>query len=381
MSLAHLSTSRRDGPLFISRAVLVVTSLTIWIISFILNAGSLDGGSMDHLKLGAQAFDLLGLAVAIVASAPKTPRHHLPFLRLIWLASSITSGTMTAQFVTPTSGYLSLALNVLFGTALVFLVAMRWDLLGFLVLVAANSVLSGAYYAATPRFGSGEGLLIFFITILPGLLGGLAVFFLRNQVQRTLERQTLGALNTLTAQSVSRDAERAEDLAETHQQIQALFAKVAERRGLPLDPGFSEQAQVLAEQLRSQLMISQSTNWLTESLSLAGLEATVMVVAQSDLVERVSPASRSAVLATTMLLTAPAGDADSTLTARPRRLHIFVEPHTAATVLVTWRVTHMNPNRCTPALWSELGSLGVPRVHTDPGGASIMVPVEAPRSW
>lgn len=381
MSLAHLSTARRDGPLFVSRAVLVITSLTIWIISFILNAASLDGSSLDRLKLGALAFDLLGLAVAIIASAPKTPRRHLPYLRLIWLASSIASGTMTAQFVTPTSGYLSLALNVLLGTALVFLVAMRWDLLGFLLLVAANSVLSGAYYATTPRFGSGEGLLIFFITLLPGLLGGLAVFILRNHMHGTLERQTLGALNTLTAQSVSRDAGRAEDLAETHQKIQALFAKVAEGRGLPLDPGFSEQAQVLAGQLRSQLMLSQSTNWLRESLALAGLESTVKVVAQSDVVERLSPASRSAVLAATMLLATPVADADSAGTGRPRRLHIFVEPDMESTVLVTWRVTNLNPNRCTPALWSELGSLGTPRVHTDPGGASIMVPVKAPKTW
>ncbi|WP_159703385.1 hypothetical protein [Arthrobacter sp. 18067] len=381
MSLAHLNTARRDGPLFVSRTVVVITSLTIWTISLILNAGSLDGSSLDRLKLGALAFDLLGLAVASIASDPKTPRRHLPHLRLIWLASSIASGSMTAQFVTLTSGYLSLALNVLLGTALVFLVAMRWDLLGFLVLVAANSVLSGAYYATTPRFGSGEGLLIFFITLLPGLLGGLSVFILHSHMHGAMERRTLAALNTLTEQSVSRDSERVEGLAETHQQIQQLFAKVAQGRELPLDPHFTEQAQALARQLRSQLMLSQSTTWLTESLALADLESTVMVVAQSDLVDRMPQASRSAVLAATMLLATPAGEPDKPMIGQPRRIHIFVEPDVDSMVLITWRVTKLNPNRCTPALWSELELLGAPRVHTDPGGASIMVRTKAPKSW
>ncbi|SDW01249.1 hypothetical protein SAMN04487917_102480 [Arthrobacter sp. yr096] len=381
MSLAHLSAARGVGPLFVSRAVLVVASLTVWAMSLAINTASLDGSRLDNVRFGALAFDLLGFAMASIASDPKTPRRQLPYLRLIWLASSIASGTMTAQSVTLTSGYLSLALNVLLGTALVFLVSMRWDLLGFLLLVAANSVLSGAYYATTPRFGSGEGLLIFFITLLPGLLGGLWVFILHSHVNGTMERRTLEALNTLTEQAHTRDSRRAEGLAETHQQIQELFAKVASSQGVPLDPDLSEQAQALAGQLRSQLMLSQSTNWLTESLALAGLESTVLVVAEADLVDRIPHASRSAALAATMLLAAPVSNTGNAMDHRPRRIHIFVEPDVEPTVLVTWRVTNLNPNRCTPALWNELESLGTPRVHTDPGGASIMVPVKAPKTW
>jgi hypothetical protein len=381
MSLAHLSGARGAGPLFVSRAVLVTASLTVWAISFAIDAASLDGSRLDHLRLGALAFDLLGFAVASIASDPKTPRRQLPYLRVIWLASSIASGTMTAQSVTLTSGYLSLALNVLLGTALVFLVSMRWDLMGFLLLVAANSVLSGAYYATTPRFGSGEGLLIFFITLLPGLLGGLLVLILHSHVNGTMERRTMEALNTLTEQAHTRDSHLAEGMAETQQQIQELFARVASARGVPLDPGLSEQAQALAGQLRSQLLLSQSTNWLTESLALAGLESTVLVVAEPDVVDRIPHDSRSAALAATMLLAAPVGNTQNAVDNRPRRIHIFVEPDVDPTVLMTWRVTNLNPNRCTPALWNELESLGAPRVHTDPGGASIMVPVTAPKTW
>ena len=168
----------------------------------------------------------------------------------------------------------------------------------------------------------------------------------------------------------------------THHHIQELFAKVAETRELPLHPELAEQAQELARQLRTQLMVCHSTNWFTESLALAGLESTVVVVAQPDLVEHLPQASRSAVLASTMLLAAtPINSPEAPASAPAGKLHVYVEPHVEDTVLITWRVTNLNPQRCTPALWSELESLGEPRVQTDPGGASIMVRVKAPRPW
>ncbi|MFW0775119.1 hypothetical protein ACLRGI_18355 [Paenarthrobacter nitroguajacolicus] len=388
MSLAHTRAARLAGPLFVSRSILVVSSSILWVLSLVTAALSLDGGSKQYLTFGALAFDLVGFLAAVLASAPKTPRPQLPWLRLLWLASSIASGMMTSQAVTVSSGYFALAFNVVLGTSLVFLVAMRWDLLGFLLLIAANSVLSGAYYATTPRFGSGDGLLIFFITLFPGLLGALTVFILRSIVEGHMARQTLHALQTLMEHADARASERSGGLAETHLHIQELFAKVAEARGGPLDPELSEQAQALGGQLRAQLMMSQSTNWLTESLALAGLEGKVAVVAQPDLLERLPQASRSAVLAVTMLLAATPVNAPENAATRtpgatvsPGKLHLYVEPHVDEMLLMTWRVTELNPHRCTPALWSELESLGVPRVRTDPEGASIMVHVKAPKAW
>ena len=108
----------------------------------------------------------------------------------------------------------------------------------------------------------------------------------------------------------------------------------------------------------------------------------MVVVAQPDLVEHLPQASRSAVLASTMLLAPhPSTPLKPRRLAAAGKLHVYVEPHVEDTVLITWRVTNLNPHRCTPALWSELESLGGPRVQTDPGGASIMVRVKAPRPW
>lgn len=381
MSLTSLQAAAPAGPLFISRTILVVSSLTLWIVSVVAAVLSPNEADAGQLTFGALGFDLLGFVVAVFASHPETPRRHLPFLRLVWLASSITSGVMTAHVVTVTSGYPALALNVLLGTSLVFLVALRWDLLGFLVLIAANSVLSGFYYATTPRFGSGDGLLIFLITLFPGLLGGLTVFILRSMAEAQEARKTIEALQTLTEHADSRASAFSGELAETHQRIQELFAKVSQVRG-PLHPDLSEQAQELARQLRTRLMVSQSTNWLTESLALAGLNSRVVVVAQPDLIEHLPQASRSAVLASTMLLAAtPVNDPVALSSVPAGRLHVYVEPHVDEMVLITWRVTNLNPRRCTPALWSELESLGSPRVQTDPGGASIMIHVKAPRPW
>ncbi len=381
MNLTPVKAYASAGPLFISRTILVVSSLTLWVVAVVTAVLSPNEADAGHLTFGALGFDLLGFVVAVLASHPETPRRHLPFLRLVWLASSITSGVMTAHVVTATSGYPALALNVLLGTSLVFLVALRWDLLGFLVLIAANSVLSGLYYATTPRFGSGDGLLIFLITLFPGLLGGLTVFILRSMAEAQEARQTMEALQTLTEHADSRASAFLGELAETHQRIQELFAKVSRARG-PLHPDLSEQAQQLARQLRTQLMVSQSTNWLTESLALAGLNSRVVVVAQPDLIEHLPQASRSAVLASTMLLAAtPVNDPGALSSVPAGRLHVYVEPHADEMVLITWRVTNLNPRRCTPALWSELESLGSPRVQTDPGGASIMIHVKAPRPW
>ncbi|MGR0158713.1 hypothetical protein [Paenarthrobacter nitroguajacolicus] len=370
------------GPLFVSRSLLVVSSLTLWLLYFSTAAllpGERDG---EHFTLGALGLDLLGFVLAIHASDPKTPHRQLPCLRLLWLASSVASGMMIASVVTESSGYLALAFNVLLGTSLVFLIAMRWDLMGFLLLIAANSLLSSLYYATTPRFGSGDGLLIFFITLFPGLLGALTVFTLSSIVEGHMSRQTLSALHTLTEHAGSKALERSGELALTHLHIQELFAKVAEARAFPLDPALSEQAQALSGQLRAHLMLSQSTNWLTESLALAGLDSTVVVVAQPDLVERLPQESRSALLAATMLLATTPVNASGAQTSGPAgKLHVYVEPHVDEMLLITWRVTNLNPNRCTPALWGELESLGAPRVQTDAGGASIMVRVKAPKTW
>ncbi|UKA50896.1 hypothetical protein LFT48_05020 [Arthrobacter sp. FW305-123] len=375
-------TAASAGPLFISRSILVISSLTLWVVSVVAAALSSHEGEAGQLKFWALGADLLGFVVAVIASHPTTPRGHLPCLRLVWLASSVASGVMTAQAVTTTAGFPALALNVLLATSLVFLVAMRWDLLGFLVLIAANSVLSGIYYATTPRFGSGDGLLIFFITLCPGLLGGLTVFILRTLVEAQSARQTIESLQTLAPHADSRASALSGELAETHQHIQELFARVSKTHSLPLQPELSEQAQELATQLRAQLMVSQSTNWLTESLALAGLDSKVVVVAQPDLVEHLPQASRSAVLASTMLLSAtPVTTPEAPSTEAATRLHVYVEPHVDEMLLITWRVTNLNPQRCTPALWNELELLGSPRVHTDPGGASIMVHVKAPRPW
>ena len=224
-------------------------------VSIVTAVLSPNEGGARQLTFVALGFDLLGLVVAVIASHPQTPRGQLPGLRLIWLASSIASGVMTAEMMTATSGFPALALNVLLGTSLVFLVALRWDLLGFLVLISANSVLSGLYYATTPRFGSGDGLLIFFITLFPGLVGGLTVFILRSMAEGQEARQTIKALQTLTEHAESRASARSGGLAVTHHHIQELFAKVAETRELPLHPELAERAQELARQLRTQLMV------------------------------------------------------------------------------------------------------------------------------
>lgn len=382
MSPTPLQAAASTGPLFVSRSILVVSSLTLWVLAFATAALLPDEGHTEQFNLGALGLNLLGFFLAILASDPKTPRRQLPRLRLLWLASSVASGMMTAEAVTVSSGYLALSLNVLLGTSLVFLIAMRWDLLGFLLLIAANSLLSGLYYATTPRFGSGDGLLIFFITLFPGLLGALAVFILRSIVEGQVSRQTFNALHALSEHAGSKALERSGELALTHLHIQELFAKVAGARTFPLDPALSEEAQALSGQLRAHLMLSQSTNWLTESLALAGLDSKVVVVAQPDLVERLPQASRSAFLAATMLLaTTPVNAPGAQASIPAGKLHVYVEPHVDEMLLITWRVANLNPNRCTPAFWSELAALGVPRVHADPGGSSIMVHVKAPKAW
>jgi|GEM_PF-3023812 len=382
MNRVPLQPAHQSGPLFISRGLLLLASLTLWCLSIVAAALAPADGDAGRLTFVALSFDFAGLVVAFFASHPTTPERILPWLRLLWLATSFASGIQTAQTVTTTSGYPALALNVLLGTSLVFLVAMRWDVLGFLVLISANSVLSGVYYATTPRLGSGDGLLIFFITLLPGLLGALTVFVLRSMVEERAARETLRALQTLTEHADARATAVSGEMAETHRHIQELFAKVAETRKLSLHPELSEQAQELAQQLRTQLTVQYSTNWLTESLALAGMESQVVVVAQPDLLEYLPQESRSAVLASTMLLaTTPVQAAKGPDSRLPAKLHLYIEPHLDGTVLITWRVARLNPQRCTPAFWTELGSLGVPRVQTDPGGASITVRTKAPKPW
>ncbi|MFJ4268462.1 hypothetical protein ACIPY1_18045 [Paenarthrobacter nicotinovorans] len=375
------STGTATGPLFLSRGVLVTASATLWILSAMTQAGSLDGTSLDDSRLASVAFDLAGCVVAILASAPTTARRHLPLLRLLWLASSIGSGIMTAQVVTLSSGYPALAFNVMLGTALVFLVCLRWDLLGFMLLSAANSLLSSAYYAITPRFGSGEGLLIFFITLIPGLLGVLIVVGIRSRMEEQMARHVSQSLTTLTRQADTLDSARTEELSATHRQIEDLFARAARSEARTLGPDLAAEAQLLASRLRAQLMVAQSSNWFNESLVLAGLDSRVSVAAQPDLLQRIPQAHRPAFLSVTMLLATPVPHPGHDAAEAPGRLHVYVEPDIGERVLITWRVTNLDPARCTPALWSEVESLGVPRVHTDPGGASVMVHIKAPKLW
>ncbi|MFC8039121.1 hypothetical protein ACFUOZ_07185 [Paenarthrobacter sp. NPDC057355] len=369
------------GPLFLSRGVLVTASVTLWIFSAVTQVGSLDGTNLDDSRLAAVAFDLAGCVLAVLASAPTTARRKLPLLRLLWLATSIGSGVMTAHVVTLSSGYLALAFNVMLGTALVFLVCLRWDLLGFMLLCAANSLLSSTYYAITPRLGSGEGLLIFFITMVPGLLGVLIVVGIRSRMEEQMARHVSQALAALTHQADTLDSARTRELSATHLQIQELFAKAARSEALGLSPDLAEEAQRLASRLRSQLMVVQSSNWFKESLVLAGLDSRISVAAQPDLLQRIPQAQRPAFLSVTMLLATPLPRPGQEGAGEPGRLHIYVEPGMGELVLITWRVTNLDPARCTPALWSEVESLGAPRVHTDPGGASVMVHVKAPKLW
>lgn len=369
------------GPLFLSRGILVSTSLTLWIFSAMTQVVSFDGSSLDRSRFAAVALDLIGCCAAFLASAPATPRRHLPYVRLAWLATSIISGVMTAQVVTLGSGYLALAFNVMLGSALVFLVCMRWDLMGFMLLSAANSVLSSFYYATTPRFGSGEGLLIFFITLIPGLLGALFVVGIRSRMEEQLARHSAQAMTALTRQADTRSSAHTEELSATHHQIQELFARAARSESHPLTPGLAEEAQWLASRLRAQLMVAQGGDWLSESLVLAGLDSTATVTAQPDLLQRIPQAQRPALLAVTMLLLKPVPDGPRQGSSLPGRVNVYVEPHVNDHLLITWRVTGLNPNRCTPALWSEVEALGSPRVHTDPGGASIIVPIKAPKPW
>ncbi|MDR6637294.1 hypothetical protein [Paenarthrobacter nitroguajacolicus] len=373
--------SGKAGPLFLSRSILMAGTLTVWSVSFVTSANSLDGSDRDLMRLGAQAFDLLGFTLAMFASDPKTRASYLPWLRLGWLGSSVASGFATASTVTVDSGYDALAFNVLMGTALVFLLSMRWDLMGFLFLVGVNAVLSGVYYATTPRFGSGEGLFIFFITLIPGLLGALAVVGIQSRLEQAVSRQ-----GTALPSPEERPADvhlpaPSDMLAQTRHQIQELFAKVARNQHHPLDPTVAEEAQALASQLRGQLMLLQSSTWLVAALGLAKMESTVAVAAQPDLAERIPQAQRSAVLAVTMLLATPVGGPERGSADAGGALQVFLEPDLDDRILITWRVRNLNPSRCTPALWSELETLGVPRVQTDPSGASIMVHVKAPRQW
>ncbi|MEV7660617.1 hypothetical protein [Paenarthrobacter sp. NPDC089316] len=380
-ALQH-ATGVANGPLFLSRGVLVTASLSLWILSFITQMGSLDGSALDRPRLAAVSFDLLGFSVACLASTPRTPRQHLPYLRIVWLGTSIASGMMTAEVVTLASGYLALAFNVMLATALVFLVCARWDLMGFMLLAAANSVLSSAYYAATPRFGSGEGLLIFFITLIPGLLGALVVVGVRSRMEEQIARHASQAVASLTREADARASAHAEELSATRRQIQELFDRAAQSDGPA--PRLAEEAQGLASRLREQLMVAHSSNWLTESLVLAGLDSKVTVAAQPDLLQRIPQAQRPAILSVTMMLLKPVADTTGRAGHAPEaaaRLHVYVEPHVEDQLLITWRVGNLNPNRCTPALWSEIESLGVPRVHTDPAGASVMVHVKAPKLW
>ncbi|MEQ4565374.1 hypothetical protein [Paenarthrobacter sp. CAP02] len=392
MKAEHPYISGKAGPLFLSRSILLAGTLTVWSISFITSANSLDGSNRDIMRLGAQAFDLLGFTLAMFASDPKTRASRLPWLRLGWLGTSIASGLATASTVTADSGYAALAFNVLMGAALVFLLSMRWDLMGFLFLVGVNAVLSAVYYATTPRFGSGEGLLIFFITLIPGLLGALAVIGIQSRMELAVSRQgdALPAPQEPRADPIGdspSDLFSPSDLlAQTHHQIQELFAKVARNQQLALDPTVAEEAQALASQLRGQLMLLQSGTWLVAALRLARMESTVAVAAQPDLAERIPHAQRSAVLAVTMLLATPVGGADGGGTPAAGadgagKLQVFLEPDMEDRILITWRVRNLNPSRCTPALWSELETLGDTRVQRDPGGASILVHMKAPRLW
>lgn len=370
-----LLVSAAAGPLFISRSILVVTALATWILSFVATAGSVDGSPADHARLGALTFDLLGLAMALLASDPRTRRRTLPYLRLLWLGSSVVSGVMTASLVTPTSGYSALTFNVLLGTSMVFLVAMRWDLPGFLLLVVLNAVLSGFYYSLTPRFGSGEGALIFFLSLMPGLLGAAAVVVLRRYLTDA-DTTECAHLEGAEAGDGQGGPGTGDDLALLHRQIQDLYAQVAAAPSVPLAPELSQHAQRLAGQLRARLLVAGSKDWLTESLALSDMDAVVAVVAQPDVVARIPHASRPRILAVTMLLAAPV-DRDAAGEELSRQLHIFVEPHLERTVQVTWNVAGLRPSRCTPALWSEIEALGVPRVLSTPGGASITIRIEA----
>lgn len=383
---AVLPAPASKGQLFISRGVLVHIALTLWILSVLasLTISALDGRL--HWRLAAAGLDLIGLLIAVKASDRATDRAHLPHLRVAWIATSSLSFTCLAVVARPEAGFTALATHSLQAATVILLLAMRWNLTGFISLTAANAALSAGIFAIAPGFGAGSGFLVWFQMLLPGAIGTASVLIRRRAVKRSSAHAVSIRLDALTADVVSGASDAEARLAHTERQIRDLLEKVARARSLPLDPTLAQAARELAAELRSQLLKECSTDWLVEALALTGLSSDVAVVHSREGVDRIPEASRPSVLAITMLLATASRPGLGRLRpgSRPprcKRVHFVAEFTEEQTVDLIWRGAGYRKNELSPALWSEVESLGTPRFRSDPAGISLAVTIPAAPAW
>jgi hypothetical protein len=370
------------GQLFISRGVLLHVALTGWVMSLLadLTVPGMDEG--PPWRLAAAGIDLLGLLLAVKASDPVTARARLPHLRVAWFATSLLSRMCVAAATNSESGFTALAINSLLAATVIFLLAMRWNLTGFLYMAGVNAALSAGIYAMTPAPAAGAAFLIWFLTLLPGAIGTASVLIRRHAVKRSAVQAVSIHLDALTTDVISEASQAEARLAHTELQIRALLDEVAGARSLPLDPALAQAARELAAELRSQLLMGYSTDWLAEALAFAGISSEVAVIHRTDGVDRIPETIRPSVLAITMLLVAGSrpglgGLCRGSRPPRSKRVHFFAEFTKEQTAHLTWRGAGYRKYELSPALWSELEYLGTPLFRNDHAGISLAVTIPA----
>lgn len=384
MTRPAISETRVQGPLFVSRGILATVCLVLWIATFYfaLDAGGSVGAA--PWRVLASGLNFSSLLVAVLASDAATPRHRIAPLRAVWLALAIGSGCCAALATTVETGLALIGTNALLSAVMVLLVSHLWNLRGFIALTIATAAISTGVYAASPGADPRTASNILFLSLLPGAVGAASVLLRRDALQRKGASGLSARLDALTRAIDAKTSVRELELASTKARIEELFAKVAQAPSVPLDPAVAQEARNLAGHLRGLLLEEGSDNWLTEALELEGLDGSVIVAKPAGVVEELPEGSRPAILAATMLMAAGAHvrGAHRGVSALRRatilqpaahRIHFFAETSGQDGLRLTWRVSGAHRSHLSPLLWTELDSLGLPKVRNDRGGCSIVV--------
>ncbi|MEV8149594.1 hypothetical protein AB0O52_15820 [Arthrobacter sp. NPDC080073] len=379
MTMPAVSRTSVEGPLFVSRGILATACVVLWILNSYLafEAGSRIGA--DPWYFLATGLDLLGLFVADQASDAVTPRGRLANLRAVWLVLAVASACCSALATVREPGLALIGADALLSAVAVLLVSHRWNLRGFLTLTVATAAINTAVYAVTPGADPRATSNIFFLSLLPGVVGTVSVLLRRDAIQRKGARGLSGRLDALTRAIDAKTSARELELAITKTRIEELFAKVAQAPSVPLDPAVAREARELAGHLRQLLLEEGSGNWLAEALELEGLAGTVHIAQPTDVVEELPESSRPAILAATMLMAAGAtlrGTHRGGAAPRPReahRIHFFAQKSGQNGARLTWRIGGARKKQLSPLLWTELDSLGRANASNDREGCSIVV--------
>jgi hypothetical protein len=379
MTMAAMSRTSVEGPLFVSRGILATACVVLWILNSYLafEAGSKMGAAPWHFL--ATGLDLLGLLVAVQASDAATPRGRLASLRATWLVLAIASAYCSALATAREPGLALIGANALLSAVAVLLVSHRWNLRGFVTLAVATAAINTAVYAVTPGADPRTTSNVLFLSLLPGGVGTVSVLLRRDAIQRKGASGLSGRLDALTRAIDAKTSARELELAITKTQIEELFAKVAQAPSVPLDPAVAREARELAGHLRQLLLEEGSDNWLAEALELEGLGGTVLIAKPTDVVEELPESSRPAILAATMLIAAGAtlrGTHRNGAAPRPReahRIHFSAQKSGQNGARLTWRIGGVHKKQLSPLLWTELDSLGRAKASNDREGCSIVV--------